>query len=99
MFTNQEYDTIKELAMETLEANVSVDVPTGKNTDLSTLPLSNFGDEQPMATDLAIKLQDCQAIIRRIDTQIYKKAGLEFKESEKEEKFTEEEKKRNNERL
>jgi hypothetical protein len=75
MFTNEEYETIKYLATGELETNVAGDISTfqKEKLDLATLPMSNFDTEDE---ETLRRLQNCQAILRRIDNQVYRKAGL-----------------------
>jgi len=78
MFTDSELNTIKDLALGALENIVRSDITDPGHEallDMSTLPTSNFDLVEEGALR---KVQDCQAIIKRCDSQLYKQAGLEL---------------------
>jgi hypothetical protein len=78
MFTKEEQLTIKALALGYLESNYAGEDDL-RNLDLAMLPLSNFEADEDSGG--MRRLQNCQAIIKRLNTGLYTQTQLQFKES------------------
>jgi len=87
MFTEEELATIAELAYNHLEAMLDMEENDDCDLDLATLPTSSFAiakDAGDGGADLRW-VQNCQSIIKRCRTKIWREGELNFKEAKKEE--------------